>query len=413
MVNQQLLQFLQQAGNDSAGELRIQCSDRSILELNHVAVVCSRLGRSAQLHRHIGKVLASSAMRCREQRSRWLVARKSAIAPWISRASELFRVPITWLAINEPADMMVQYDGTLPRDDAVCRDSVVVFLADQVEAAYVRRGGMIEASLERRLRCEDRTSIQVAVTPSRRCAGKSLIQLGAIGRYWQSDEVVDDSGSKIRVADEDWTRTRGEWLIHCTRACQQNWPDETMQQYRDALLIGERDAMNRGPWDALTRILRSGRLVASATASHRKQPVVCFSALPLQQLLTKRCFRPHLGRWDYEPFGIAVRLKAAQKIGIRPVIYGEPCQRSELPKAEQYRFHPVGTTVDWREENEWRSCRNVNLREFHPSDVRVFAAMEQSVLRDRIPNVPWRVTSGLIDANDHQKEGSHVKSSKN
>ncbi len=101
--------------------------------------------------------------------------------------------------------------------------------------------------------------------------------------------------------------------------------------------------------------------------------MVCFSALPLKELLQRRCFRPQLGRWDYEPYGIAIRLSVAKRLGIQPVIYGDTKDRALLPAEDQFRFHPIGKTFDWREEREWRSSESVNLAAMNPDDIRVFA----------------------------------------
>ena len=80
-------------------------------------------------------------MRCKSQGERWLVANGSAIEPWARRASELFGIPITTLGINEPADIVIQAE--VPPS----RDAVIIAIADRIEAAYVRRRGMIEQCL--------------------------------------------------------------------------------------------------------------------------------------------------------------------------------------------------------------------------------------------------------------------------
>ncbi len=353
----------------------------------HVAVVCSRLGQRAWLHQQVGRFLEDSARQCRTHHWRWLVAIGSAIEPWARRAGELFDVPVTTLGINQPADI------TIGLADAISRDVAVIAIADRVDAAYVRRGGTIEACLVRRLQSGRPTSTRVAVTHDRHCAGKELIRHGAIGWYCHTGRDSDTERSEPpSIADEPWTEKAGEWLIHCTRGRTANWPDETMRQYRDGILLGDWKAIRRGPLESLIRILRSGRLLASAQTSRHTHPVVCFSSLALQELLAGRCFRSHVGRWDYEPFGIAIRVQAAQQLGIKPVIYGDPSQRSQLSPAERFRFHPVGRTYDWRREAEWRSPTTIDLHALNPSDVRVFAAIDRDVDKRRLPPVPWKLT---------------------
>ena len=357
------------------------------VQLPHVAVICSRLGHQRRLHQHVGQQLADSAMRCRSQGERWLVANGSAIEPWARRASELFGIPITTLGINEPADIVIQAE--IPPS----RDAVIIAIADRIEAAYVRRRGTIEQCLKERLKSNTSASTRVAITPFAPCAGKELIRSGAIGRYcYPSTEVPTASTPIRRVANEAWTRTKGLWLIHCTRGQPTNWPDETIRQYRDAILLGKSAVEQRGPLESLTRILRSGRLLASAQTSRRTYPVVCFSSLSLQELLGRRCFRSQVSRWDYEPFGIAIRRQAAERIGVQPVIYGEPNERKRLTEADRFRFHPKGKTYDWQSEQEWRSPRTIDLKQLNTGDVRVFAAIAPAQAGPNLSNTPWRVT---------------------
>lgn len=164
-----------------------------------------------------------------------------------------------------------------------------------------------------------------------------------------------------------------------------------MRQYRDSILIGDPDLASRRPIDALCRIVRSGRLVAAATATSKHEPVVCFSAVSLAELLDRRCFRPHLGRWDYEPYGIAIRRSRADSLGIQSVIYGPPQLRRTLCEAERFRFHPIGKTYDWRAEKEWRSRATIDLSKIPPQDVRVFAA-DDCESRQRLAGCRWPVS---------------------
>jgi len=278
----------------------------------------------------------------------------------------------------------------------------MIALADRVDAVYVRRGGTVESCL--RTRVDDRfdASTRVAVTMTRKCAAPGLIAAGAIGWFHSSirdggtsagTAVDTDSPSKPHrpALDDAWTRTDGQWLIHCTRGRCGAWPGETERQYRDSMLLGESSSIHRGPLDALARIVRLGRIVAAATATTRKHPVVCFSSLPLDELLQRRCFRPQLARWDYEPYGVAIRLSLARKLGIQPVIYGHPNDRSMISPSDHFRFHPVGKTFDWRQELEWRSSESVDLCAMDPADVRIFAA-DQPETRSRLQDCRWPVT---------------------
>jgi hypothetical protein len=365
-----------------------------------IAVTCSRLGHDSNLHRYACQFLCRSLLDCRQRQASLLVTSGTAIEPWAVRAAELFAVPIVRLSVDsndESADIVVQSQ----HEKQLSRDAVAIALADRVDAVYVRRGGIIESCLRLRVtnRCD--ASTRVAVSMTGKCAAAGLIAAGAIGWFRATtkakgiavqhstdlDPPLDD-----RVATHDaWTRTDGQWLIHCTRSRHGAWPGETERQYRDSILLGDESSQRREPLDALEKIVRSGRIVAAATATMKKHAVVCFSALPLQELLERRCFRPQLGRWDYEPYGIAVRLSVARQLGIQPVIYGQPKDRSAVSVADRFRFHPIGKTFDWREEREWRSSQSVDLSAMDPADVRIFAA-DQPEAKFLLRDCRWPVT---------------------
>ena len=374
-----------------------------VLPKTLVGVTCSRLGYDWQLHRHVCKVLTRCLVDCRRRDATILVASGSAIEEWAVRAADLFGVPSIKLSVSGDShkthsDVTIRSEGK----NSISRDAAVIALADHVDACYVRRNGEIERCLTTRVEdCRD-TSTRVALCPIRKCAARKLIQVGAIGWYHPSAPneppmqrmgplKVVDGLQDSSVGSDSWTRAEGKWLIHCTRQPKRAWPDETERQYLDSLLLSDETIERRGPLDALIRITRSGRLVASAIATSKSHPVVCFSSLSLQDLLQRRCYRPHLRRWDYEPFGIAIRRSAATRLGIQPVVYGAAKDRALLSPAQRFRFHPAGTTYDWREEQEWRSDRTVELQSIDRNDVRVFAVISpESVTRLR--NCRWPVT---------------------
>lgn len=359
-----------------------------------LAVVSSRLGRDPSRHRQICRYLSRSMLDCRSRQRAVVVASGSAIEPWAVRAAELFAVPLVRIAIDNekrPADLIVASDGTRP----LSRDEVVIESAERVDAVYVRRGGEIEKLLRRRIATRGDGTTRVAVTLESTCAAERLIAAGAVGWHLTPRQLplgADTLGTGSTLdAAEDWTRTPDRWLVHCTRGSTGPWPGETFRQYRDAILLADDRASERRPIDALARIVRSGRLVAGATATSAHHPVVCFSGVPLLELLARRCFRPHLGRWDYEPYGVALRRTAAERIGIQRVIYGDPSRRATLKPADRFRFHPVGKTFDWQTEQEWRSAETVDLHRLSPADVHIFA-LESPASRQHLAGSPWPVT---------------------
>ena len=369
-----------------------------------LAIASSRLGVDAHFHQHVCQFLRRSLMDCQQRGSELLVGTGSAIEPWAERGAELFGVPCRKFAVSSvqqpahlPAHLIVSSADSAP----ISVDAAVIALADRVDVVYARRGGRIAMCLGQRLKVDIDASIRVAITLTSKCAAHELINDGAVG-WVNMDATSPEMGpsdslkpnQRVMVDDHPenlWGQAEAQWLIHCTRGRIGRWPDETERQYRDSMLLGAACSARRGPLDALTRIVRSGRILASARASDHDYPVVCFSALSLQRLMDSRCFRPHLGRWDYEPYGIAIRASTAQNQGVRPVIYGSQGDRAGVPEEDRFRFHPRGKTYDWSREREWRSRQSIDLESIDRQDVRVFA-LDSSAARSALRHCPWRVS---------------------
>ena len=346
-----------------------------------VAITSSHLGHSRALHRSVCQYLSRCLLEAKRQRATVVIAAGSAIAPWMERAAELFGVDVVWLCLG---DELVEGVSTRQRwsvsgEASVNRDELLIAVADRVECLAARRGGKIEAAIMKRLARRPDASVRIAVhhetlEKQMRSARERLMDHGAVGWY----RATRGSRRKKRVvtqrADNDWMRTTGQWLVHCTRAPAGPWPGQSMRQYRDGLLLGSDTDSDgdAGVLAALARILRMRRLAASAITSRRAFPVVCFSQLALDALLDRRTFRPHLHRWDYEPYGIAIRKSAAVAAGIRPVIYVDTATPADLPSQDRYRIQAKGKTYDWSSECEWRHLGDVDLDRFAKNDVRVF-----------------------------------------
>ncbi len=394
------LAFLEQA----CGPVRVSTEAPLRTTAPLIAVVSSTLGHDRSLHRGVCRRLSRAALDCRDRGGTLLVASGSAIEPWAQRAAELFAVRRLGVSVNaEPSN---DGDGVRiesSRGRKLSRDQTVIALADRVDGLFVRRGGTIERCLAERLRIRDDASTRVAISGDPRCAAARLIAEGAIGWYLlpasehlaaqePPTAVPETNANDPAIAFwPQWTRAAGEWLVHCTRASEAEWPGQTHRQYLDSLLLGGEPPASADAFETLRRIVKSGRLVAAAGASSRSHPVVCFSAVPLAELLPRRCYRPHLHRWDYEPYGIAVQLRAAATAGATPVIYGDRQRRRELPAGDRYRFQARGHTYDWTQEREWRSPADVDLNQFDPCTVRVFvpSAAEAAALA---PLCRWSIS---------------------
>jgi hypothetical protein len=186
------------------------------------------------------------------------------------------------------------------------------------------------------------------------------------------------------------------FLVHCTRGNSGPLPEESMASYLDR-------AWNTGhvpqahPLISLQQIVRSAHIRGNTRLTRTSQPCVSFSAVPLLELLAARRFRSHLGRWDWEPYGLRIRRSALESLGARPVIYG--CQKDyeQLDDADRPFFQARGkkdkrTGLDWSSEREWRLPGELNLGDLALESVTIFVATElqaQQLARHCPWNVAW------------------------
>ena len=375
---------------------------RERISLPLVGLLSSRLGTCPRRRGEICRRLARSVLDCRRRGGTLLVGQGTAIEDFARRAAEVFRVPLLLIGsdrdgvradrkIGEPVCDLELRITAQAGEEFFSNDDRVAWVADRLDVLYARAKGRVVSATVRRLdRCRD-GSTRVAVPEDGSPTTTGLIAAGAIGWYWLPEKICGSPSELSVKGDFDdpelWT---SDWLVHCTRGRADRWPDETLRQYQDALLLGGQSAAKRRALDALQRIVQSRRLIGSAITSAKSTPVVCFSSIPLRDLLHARSYRPHLKRWDYEPYGIAIRRRAASTMGARPVIYGTKDLREKLPSADRYLFQASGNTYDWTSEREWRVCGSVDLAKLPVEDVRVFVPQRDAAAR--IASVsPWQV----------------------
>lgn len=347
-----------------------RCLQPELLEKPWVAIVSSRLNKPLEAQRAWFQALQCSVLRAKRQAAALLVISGTTTADWIRHASRLYGVPIVEIEVNDPKQ----------------RDSTAIMLADRVIALHLREGGNIEQAILQRLTIDAPEPCVWVVAPDRgpkswhRC-----VTAGAI--LWRIDYQQNCLHSATATATDLTASTEkvvtaalyplpdglesGQWLIHCTRSRSGALPGQNQNAWRDEVLLGGRLGQHWTAKDVLVEILRSQRL-----RGHRlnkdSPPVVCFAAVGLFELLGRRTYRPHLGRWDYEPFGIAFRQQALSRCGALPVIYGPSADRQQLPAESRWRFQAQGKTYDWTTEKEWRVCGSVDLSAVSDEDAVVF-----------------------------------------
>ncbi len=277
-------------------------------------------------------------------------------------------------------------------------DAWVASQSDQFRTLFVTPGGTIETIL--------RSGLASGLKQTARCwllGGESttsqelhldLVNRGAVPWMVHDDELSGpsppqflntDGMAEVVPAPEDL----GEYLAHWTRAVAVGTGDASQFGAIDRILfagMGEKD----GALTSLVAILVTGRLVGSASLTRDSAPVVSLTATPLDEFRERRVFRSHLGRWDFELYGVAIRRSVLERLGARPVVYGDDDRWEELSADERPYFQHRGLAQDWTVEREWRIQGDIDLRKLGPEDVFVFVP-NREVAAKAAPYSRWKI----------------------
>jgi hypothetical protein len=291
------------------------------------------------------------------------------------------------------------------------RDRAMVALSELLVVLHLRANGNVHRLLKSRLACSEFPAASVflvigdGLVP--RKLAEPLMDMGAVGWY-----MVDENASARRNPLPPWTEVcaRGrsaapivdcpsseDWpyLTHCTRGRLGPWPGQAEEAYLDDLLL-DRSGADHSALAALWRIVRSRRLLASSELVRGPEPVVSLTAVPLPEIHQLRTFRSHLGRWDFEPYGICIRRDWLQQQGARPVHYGDDSLWEQLDTAERPFFQKShsrtgkGAVLDWTVEREWRLLGDLRLNEIPRDAAIVFVPTRQEAHQLAMAS-PWPV----------------------
>lgn len=331
---------------------------------------------------------------------------------WLKKLADLSTRPVD--AMNEIADSfrreLVLSPPTANQhavpDVGPIQDRVAIVLSDIVYALSIRPGGHIDRLLTRRLSDVSFPGAQVYVatgadenTPRSKISVRDWLDRGAVGWYVRTKNQTPfpelscrrSVGSK-RIAvgqlcagipavwSEDNQADEWTFLTHCTRGRLGPLPEESESQYRQrAWLEGEQTESH--PLVTLSRICTDRKLKGTSRITRTAKRAVSFSAVPLLSLLERRRFRGHLGRWDWEPYGLLIRRAELEKLGARPVIYATEGTYDALDSDHQPFFQPCGrrnqpSNDPWSEEREWRLLGDLDMTRLPPDSISLFVSSE-------------------------------------
>jgi len=407
-----LLRQLEVHGSLSLGWPRRPCVPKSLVWLpkdldfgRATAIVSSRLGRQVDRLDPIFRVFRAAISQLDPQRQCLLSAEGTTMSSYVLRASELFGVPLLKVETPRPnlsldqwaKSCLEQLDSTNENEllkqcfvsNPLCeqsselplQDQVEVFASDQLLVLRARKHGNLHTLLKSRLACEDSTRVFVAIGDDRlvpQDLRTELMDQGAVGWFprgsdtneFQAQEGTSESTTPILYGLENQDR----YLIHCTRRAKGAWPDQAEHEFLDELILGA-PSRDRSCFAALSRIVQMQRLLATHESIRDSTPVVSFTGAQLDELSEMRTFRSHRGRWDFEPYGIAIDRHALIHAGAREVIYGDDPTWDAMAAEERPLFQRVGQApgaIDWSVEKEWRVIGDVDLLQIEPDKAVVF-----------------------------------------
>ena len=357
--------------------------------------------------------------------------------PFVCRIGKLFSVPVVrfepmptklarpWIArqLNSTADsnalrlgtplsafycwLNAPLDNESPKKVGVAKprrgdaDRLLASLATMSLLLLVRNGGNVLATSKQRLQIQTGSATRILINPNltKPKVTDQLLAAGAAG-WWlagtpaknhetapasrlptlDSSEPTESTTDYETIAFEEVKNQ--PFLIHWTRRRVGAWPDQTQDEYLDDLIF--RSARRRhNEFAALCRILASRKILASNKLTRARREVTCLSDLTLKEMISKRVFRSHLSRWDFEPYGIAFKRNFfLRQFGARPVIYGGEAEWQSLDDDQKPYFQmrkSKGDKIDWQEEKEWRVIGDVDLNQVGSEDAVVFVGRASEV----------------------------------
>lgn len=160
------------------------------------------------------------------------------------------------------------------------------------------------------------------------------------------------------------------FLIHWTRSANDHWPDEKLYDYYKTIANSKKDYAHSA-YFTLIRILSEKRLRASSRHYRKGISAAAFSELKPSEAVNLMKWRARYREMSFEPYGIAIRKKAANKIGVRKVIYGDRKMFDGLNEVDKPYFQSIGTKGFWVPEKEWRHIGDIDLSKINPNDLKI------------------------------------------
>jgi hypothetical protein len=376
--------------------------DPSCLANQYTCIVSSRVGR--KIDAIPNWVSALRTVVCKAYRDREAIATASGTAthPFVQRLASLLHIPRVVLkpfelhkselfsekfTPSDPQEIEVYYSFLPQRagEKEPAIDSWLIGLADQVRVLAVNsKRNTYRSTFDRLKRERQRGDVWILhddllSTPSLR---RELLEHGAVDWLLSAEDLKVKQMPVRQFVAASSRRDLGDFLAHCTRAPILEVDEAGALDEIDRLLFRQ-NIEEAGPLTSLIRILTSARLQANRDLLRGGEPMVCWTAQTVSRLSELRTYRKHLARWDFEPFGIAVKRDRLIQLGARQVRYGTADEFTMLANSDRSFFQLAaseigGQHVDWKREQEWRLPGDLHLAKLGIDEAFVFVPDQQS-----------------------------------
>lgn len=286
--------------------------------------------------------------------------------------------------------------------DVPLRDVLGFDFAERIVVLHSRKNGSVHRLCQHYLKQPDDKIVMLAQTSSQPKSGQDLIDQGAVPWLLFDDyspSIDEAEAATPIVVSPEPSATAGnpnsnadgpvqqpeQWLCHWTRPFRSAWPDQSSDEFLDELILGCPSA-DRSALAALMRIIQQRKLIASV-ARKNEATTVSMTAVPLSEFRSRRIFRAHRRRYDFEPYGVAIRKSVLVKLDAEAVQYldDDVAVDSSIVSTsafQQPRYDRTGK-IDWSNEKEWRLVGDLDLSEISEGDVQFFvnSEVEQAQLK--------------------------------
>jgi hypothetical protein len=316
--------------------------------------------------------------------------------PWASATTRAENSPTkSHQSFGSSRQIVLNCKGQIASEKLPLDDLAVAVLAQRVVGLHVTPGGKTAAILNRLLNCSQHVPGQVWISaqskPSRGLdeAQKRWSDAGAVLWFpkpietltmspWSCQHRVVPASLQIHAGISTSLARSDLYLIHTTRARQSLWPD---QSNLDLLDEAFRLAWNPNPTpvETLLKIISEQRLLATTARKRTDLRTISFTENPIALLLQMRAFQSHLARWDWEPYGLAIKKTTLERLGAKPVRYLAKKQIDSLDSDQQAYCQPLAEKQgdrDWTIEREWRLAHDLRLAHLPSDEAFVFVACD-------------------------------------